>query len=123
MAALTTVDAYLTALPRVERDALGRLRALIRSAAPEAVEKIAYGLPVFVDHGHLVGFGAARAHLSFFPMDGETVARLSAELAGFSVSKGTIRFSADKPLPDGLVTRIVRERLAVNRARVAARKS
>lgn len=118
-----SVEAYLAALAPSQRIALEHLRMLICAAAPEATEKIAYGLPVFVDNGHLVGFGAARAHLSFFPMDGETVARHADELAGFSVSKGTIRFTADKPLPDDLVTRIVRERLVANRAMAASRKT
>lgn len=112
-----SVHVYLSALPPAQKAALAHLRSVIRAAAPEAEEKIAYGLPVFVDHGHLVGYGAAKAHLSFFPMDGETVARLKPELAGYSVSKGTIRFSPDRPLPDDLVTRIVRERLAANRAK------
>lgn len=119
MAAPVSVDAYLAALPPGDRVALEHLRALIRAAAPEAAEKIAYGLPVFVDHGHLVGFGAAQKHLSFFPMDGGTVERFRAELAGFSLSKGTIRFTAADPIPDGLVTRIVMARLADNRKRLA----
>lgn len=117
--AAATVDEWLAALPEPQRAALEHLRSVIRAAAPASIEKIAYGLPVFVDHGHLVGFGAARAHLSFFPMDGDTVARLAPELAGYGTSKGTIRFTADRPLPDDLVTRIVHERLAENRARAA----
>ncbi len=116
MMAAATVDDWLAALPGPQRAALLHLRAVIRAAAPDATETIAYGLPVFVEHGHLVGFGAAKAHLSFFPMDGETVARHAGELAGYGLSKGTIRFTAERPLPDALVTRIVRERLAANRA-------
>ncbi|MBK8457954.1 MAG: DUF1801 domain-containing protein [Phyllobacteriaceae bacterium] len=109
------VDAWLAKLPATQRGALEHLRAVIRAAAPQAVETIAYGVPVFVDHGHLVGFGAAKGHLSFFPMDGSTVERLKPQLVLYSVSKGAIRFTPDKPLPENLVARIVRERLAANR--------
>lgn len=41
---------------------------------------------------------------------------LADELTGFRVAKGTIRFTPEQPLPDGLVRRIVTARLRENAA-------
>ena len=64
----------------------------------------------------LVGFGAARSHCSFYPMSSSTVAAHQAELKGFQTSKGAIRFTADRPLSAVLVRKLVRARIAENRA-------
>jgi uncharacterized protein YdhG (YjbR/CyaY superfamily) len=106
---LTPSD-YLAALPKEKRVALRKLRAVIRSAAPKAEECIGYGLPAFRLNGKfLVAYGAAANHCAFYP--GTVVQELASELKGYDVSKGTIRFSADKSLPSGLVRRLVKLRM------------
>ena len=95
----TTIDDYLARLDDDERAALESLRATIRKAAPKAEECISYGLPAFRQDGVLVAFGASAKHLSLFPMNGTTVADFQKDLAGFSTSTGTIRFTPAKPLP------------------------
>ncbi|MBP7704971.1 MAG: DUF1801 domain-containing protein [Caulobacter sp.] len=102
-----TVEAYLAALPPVQRAALEHLRAVILSAAPGAAEGISYGIPTFKVGGKAVGHMAAAARrLSFHP--GAVIEAFAAELAGFATSKGTVRFQPDSPIPDDLVRRIVR---------------
>jgi uncharacterized protein YdhG (YjbR/CyaY superfamily) len=102
-----SVDAYLAALPEAQRAALEHLRRTIRAAAPEAVESISYGIPTFKVKGRAVAhLGAAAKHCAFYP--GAVTDAFAAELAGFPISKGTIRFQPDAPLPDDLVRRIVR---------------
>jgi uncharacterized protein YdhG (YjbR/CyaY superfamily) len=106
------VEEYLAALPEIPRAALERLRKTIRAAAPEATEGIAYQMPAFKAHGRwLVGYAAFKEHCSFFPMSGAIVEDFAAELAGFATTKGSIHFTADKPLPAALVKRMVRARL------------
>lgn len=113
------IDAYLAKLPADQRAALGRLRKQIRAAAPKAEECLSYGLPAFRHAGRpLVGFGASAKHCSLFPMNGTTVAAFKAELEDFSTSKGTIRFTPDRPLPAALVRRIVKARVAENAAKM-----
>jgi len=106
------IDAYLAALPAAQRSTLQSLRETIAAAAPDAVEAVSYGLPAFRYRGRaLIWYLAAKAHCSLFPTSAVIDAH-RAELADFELSKGTIRFTPDRPLPDGLVVRLVRERLA-----------
>ena len=107
------IDAVLAALPEPEREALGALRDVIAAAAPEAVEAISYGVPAFKYRGRpLVSFAAARNHLSFFVQSPAVMEAHRDDVAGFDTSKGTIRFTPDKPIPEELVTRLVRARVA-----------
>jgi len=107
-----TVDAYLAALPADQRAALEDLRAVIRSAAPKAEECIAYGIPGYRLNGYLVGFGAGKKHCSFYP--GAVVQDFKVDLKNYDLSKGTIRFQPDKPLPTALVKKLVRLRVERN---------
>jgi Uncharacterized conserved protein len=116
-----TIDDYFSTLSDEHRVALEKLRKQIRAAAPKAEECISYGLPAFRQNGMLVWFGAARNHCSFYP-GGRAVEMHQSELKKYSLSKGTIRFQPDKPLPATLVRKIVKERIAANEVKVQARK-
>lgn len=107
-----SVNAYLRAVPPAARAALQRLRKTIKAAAPRATEVISYGIPSFKHHGYLVGFAAFKNHCSFFP--GTALNAFKKELASYETSKGTIRFTVDKPLPVALVKKIVKARVAQN---------
>ena len=111
--AATDVDEWLSRLAPEPRAALEKLRAQIRAAAPGAQEKISYGQPTFMLHGHLVAFGAFKKHLSFFPMSSSISADFP-EAAPFITSKGTMQFQPDKPIPAALVKKIVKRRIAQN---------
>jgi uncharacterized protein YdhG (YjbR/CyaY superfamily) len=104
-----TIDEYLAPLPPDQRAALEKLRATIKSAAPDAAESISYGIPTFKHKGRpLIYFGAAKEHLSVY---GPAVVEHKEELTGYDVSKGTIRFQPGKPLPAALVKKLVKERM------------
>lgn len=112
----SSIDAYLATLGAEQRDALEKLRRTIRLAAPSAEECISYQLPAFrLDGRVLVAFGARPGHCAFYPMSPATLDAHRAALEGYETSKGTIRFSPDKPLPAGLVRQLVRARVAENR--------
>jgi uncharacterized protein YdhG (YjbR/CyaY superfamily) len=117
----TTVEEYLEALPDKERAVLEKLRAAIRSAAPQAEEVISYRIPLYKHHGHLVGFAAFKNHLSLFVTNSDVPKRFAKELKPFRINHTTIQFTVDKPLPTALVKRIVKARVAENEARAAAR--
>jgi uncharacterized protein YdhG (YjbR/CyaY superfamily) len=111
-----TIDEYLASVKADQRTALEQLRRTIRAVAPKAEECISYGLAAFRLNGSpLVAFGAGANHCAFYPMSAATVAAFQDQLQGFSTSKGTIRFSPDKPLPTALVKKLVKARIAENR--------
>ena len=109
----TTIDEYLAGLTADKRQALENVRRTIRAAAPAAEECISYSVPAFRLNGALVGgFGASASHCAFYPMSGSTIAAFKDELKGYATSKGTIRFTPDKPLPASLVRKLVKARIA-----------
>ncbi len=106
-----STDGYLARLPDDQRAALESLRKTIRSTVPQAEECISYNLPAFRLNGKLlVSYGAGVKHCAFYP--GATVQSFAKELKNYSTSKGTIRFSADEPLPESLVRKLVKLRIA-----------
>lgn len=118
-----TMDAYLCDLPIDQRQVLEKLRKAIQAAVPDAVEGVSYGLPAFLLNGKAVAaISASKAHCSLFPMSGRVVAKLANDLKAFDSSKGTIRFTPEKPLPSALVKKIVNARLAEIAERAAAKK-
>jgi uncharacterized protein YdhG (YjbR/CyaY superfamily) len=110
------IDEYLADVKPDQRATLERLRKSIHAAAPGAEECISYGIPAFRLNGRtLVFFGAWANHCSFYPGSSTTLKKFQDDLKGFKVSKGTIRFSPDNPLPVPLVRKLVKARIAEKR--------
>jgi uncharacterized protein YdhG (YjbR/CyaY superfamily) len=106
------VNEYLARVPEPTRSVLQKMRAAIRSVVPaEASEIISYRIPAFWHREVLVWFGAFSNHCSLFPK-ASVIRMFENELKGFSTSKGTIHFPNDKPLPIGLIKKIVKARVA-----------
>jgi uncharacterized protein YdhG (YjbR/CyaY superfamily) len=112
-----TIDEYLAGLTDDKRIALERLRRTIRAAAPQAEECISYQIPAYRLNGMLVGFGAAAKHCAFYLMSSSTIEAYRDELRGYNISKGTIRFRPEKPLPTALVRKLVQARITENENR------
>ena len=106
MKSAKNIDEYIRAFPKETQMVLQKLRQTARSAAPKAGEAIKYGMPTLVFHGNLVHFAAFQNHFGFFPTPSAIVA-FKKELAPYELSKGTIRFPKDQPIPYGLVKKIV----------------
>lgn len=109
-------DDYLAALPPETRAALQHLRAVVTSALPDdRREVISYGIPAWrAGPGKgkvIVGYAAMAAHLGFYAFDGDVIGRFADRLSGFSIAKGTVRFTPQAPLPDALVRDITTARL------------
>jgi uncharacterized protein YdhG (YjbR/CyaY superfamily) len=115
---LAEVEAYLAKVPEPARTTLEKMRAMIRAAAPrETTEAISYGIPSFQYKGGLVAYAAFNKHCSFFPMGAGAIEQFAGELEGYRVSKGTIHFGLDKPLPTRLVKKMVKACAARNEAK------
>ena len=113
MAHDSQIDAYLAALPPDQRQALHRLRAQIARLVPDAVEAISYGMPAFKVNGSgLIWFAGWKAHCSIYPLTGEFLEANADALKGYGRTKGSLHFTTTTPLPEALVERMVRARLA-----------
>jgi uncharacterized protein YdhG (YjbR/CyaY superfamily) len=113
-AEIKTVDDYLASLSPEERAVLERVRRTIKKAAPDAEERISYRIPLYRQHGDVVGFAAFKDHLSLFVTDSSVAERFAEELGGFEVKSTTIHFSVENPLPEELIRTIVRYRVEQN---------
>ena len=109
-----TVDEYLAAAPKDKRAALLKLRKTIKAAAPKATESMSYGIAAFKHSSGkpLIYFGYWKDHCALYGTGRAVIEAHAAELKAYDLSKGTIRFAADKPLPGRLVTKIVKARIA-----------
>ncbi len=118
-----TVDDYIAAAPKDERATLKKLRSTIKAAAPKATEGVSYGMVGYKQNGErLVYFAYWKAHIALYGTSGLFIKAHAAELKPYVQSKGTLQFPADKPLPYGLVTKIVKTRLAeIEKGRLSER--
>jgi uncharacterized protein YdhG (YjbR/CyaY superfamily) len=118
----STIDEYLSVLSADKRAALQALRELIHTAAPEATECISYKMPAFKLNGMLVGFAAHANHCALYAWNATSIAAFAGDLTDFEISKGTIRFTPEKPLPAELVRRLVEAKVAKNAERAKAKR-
>ena len=106
------VDAYLAALPADQRDLLEGVRATVRRLVPDAEDTISYDMPAFkLDGRFLVSYAGWKRHCSFYPLTESFLAAHAAELEGFGRTKGSIHFTAAKPLPPDLLDDLIRSRV------------
>ena len=108
-----TIDEYIALFPKDIQKILQQLRLAIRDSAPDAVEAINYQMPTFKLNGNLIHFAAAKSHIGFYPTP-SAIEAFEEELSDYEVSKGTVRFPMNKPIPLDLVKRIVRFRVKEN---------
>src|SRR6266576_977571 len=109
----TTVDEYIASCPAEVLDKLQAISNPVIEEATGATEKLSYGMPYFNLNGRLLYFAAFKDHISLFAMP-SAIEAFSSELSGYETSKGTIRFPLDKPLPLGLIQKIVEYRVKEN---------
>ena len=110
MTKFSSIDEYISAQPDEKRKVLHHFKKIIKTAAPKADEVISYGIPAFKYGSVLVYFATGKNHYGFYPTS-KPIEVFKDKLKPYKTSKGAIQFPADKPLPEKLITEIVKYRL------------
>src|SRR5579859_2865329 len=110
-AAFKNVAEYLARVPEPARSALNQMRAAIRDVIPPAAtEVISYNIPAFRHKKVLVWYAAFTDHCSLFPT-AAVIEQFKDELTGYKVSKGTVQFPLDRPMPLELIRKMTKARV------------
>ncbi len=107
------VDEYIIVFPEETQKILEQIRETVKKAAPEAEELISYGMPSYKQNGRLLYFAAFKNHIGFYPMT-TGIEAFKDRLFGYKWAKGSIQFPIDKPMPLGLIAKIVKFRVNEN---------
>ncbi|MFT4143073.1 MAG: DUF1801 domain-containing protein [Mobilitalea sp.] len=117
-----TIDQYIAQFSPEIQEKLNALRNVIQECAPEAKEKISWGMATFDYHGNLVHFAAFKKHIGFYPSP-SGVEVFKDKLTGYITSKGAIQFPMEEPIPFELIKEIVRYRVQENFDLAEAKKT
>jgi uncharacterized protein YdhG (YjbR/CyaY superfamily) len=117
------VDGYIAAAPEGARPLLKELRETIRTAAPEAEERISYGMPYYHLHGgRLTYFQAHTRHIGLYAFTVEDARAVGLEQ--HMAAKSTLQFPLDQPLPTSAIRRLIEQRVKATATKSgASRKS
>ncbi len=114
------IDDYIAGFPENIQAILEKIRTTIRKAAPNAEQTIKYRMPTFTLKGNLVHFAAFKKHIGFFPTP-TGIEKYKKELSAYKGAKGSVQFPLDKPIPYGLIGKIVKFRVKENLERAEAK--
>jgi uncharacterized protein YdhG (YjbR/CyaY superfamily) len=117
-----TIDDYIKSYPESVQAILEKIRQTIRRVAPEATELISYQMPAFEQNGVLVWFGAFKKHIGFYPK-ASGIEAFQKELSPYKLSKGSIQFRLDEPIPYDLIEKIVEFRVKANLSQEKGRRT
>ena len=119
------MNEYIADFPAEIQEILQKIRQTIRDVAPEADEKISYGMPTFTLHGNLIHFAAFKNHIGLYPTP-SGVEKFKDKLAVYKNAKGSVQFPLESPIPYDLIRDIavfrVEETLEKARAKVKKKK-
>ncbi|MBK8494747.1 MAG: DUF1801 domain-containing protein [Chitinophagaceae bacterium] len=122
MIAAKNIDEYIMGFPEDLAIKLEKLRQTIKKAAPNTTEAISYAIPTFKIYGkNLVHFAGYKTHIGFYPGSG-AIEAFKNELSGYNLSKGTVQFPLDKPIPSGLISNMVKCCISKHREKAVAKK-
>ena len=114
------VENYIAQFPEDIRAMLEKIRSLIKNAAPDATESVAYGMPAYkTNKKPLVYFAAFKNHIGFYATpSGHT--EFQEELSHYKQGKGSVQFPLDQAIPYELIGKIVKFRVEENKSKASA---
>lgn len=115
MPIIENVDDYISQAPRAVQSKLKELRKTIKEVAPEAEEKMSYGMPYYGYKGRLVYFAHAKKHIGLY-IPPPIIENHKSELKQYVTSVSAIQFPLDKDLPFSLIKKLIIARMKHNEA-------
>ncbi|MCA0251633.1 MAG: DUF1801 domain-containing protein [Actinobacteria bacterium] len=110
---MSELDDYLAELPEPERTAITAVYQRARELVPDAVDGVGYGMPALRYRGKpLLAVMNAKGHIGLYPFSPAALDTVRDDLAGFSLAKGTVRFTAEQPIPADVLERLIAARVA-----------
>jgi len=104
---MSVVTDYIEMLTDGEKTVLNSLRNIVYEVVPEAEDAFSYGVPTYRYKGkYLLAFASNKNFMSIYP-GAQAVEVFKNELAAYKQSKGTISFTAMKPLDETLLRNII----------------
>lgn len=101
------VDVYIASFPENIQAILRRLRKLVQTTAPNAVEGLAYMMPSYKLNGRpLIYFAAFKNHIGLYATPSGHSA-FAKELSVYKQGKGSVQFPIDQPIPYELIKKII----------------
>lgn len=107
------VDEYIANAPEALQDKLSLLRKTIKSVAPEALERISYGMPYYGLNGRLAYFRYNKEHIGLY-VPPPVIEEHQKDLEKYGTSKATVRFPVTENLPIPLIKKLIKARVKIN---------
>lgn len=104
------IDEYLDKFPQDAISKMQILRTTFYKITPKAQETFSYGVPAFKLNGNTIMYAVFKKHIGLYPGP-ETIQRFKKDLMEYELSKGTIKFPLDEPLPIALISKIIKYKL------------
>src|SRR5262245_1963755 len=114
MKTIKTVDEYISLAPEEVRSRLEELRATIKAAAPQAEERIRYGMPYYYYKGRLVYFSLWKKHIGLYAFSAPVLEAHKSELQSYATPKGTLQLPLNETLPVALIKKLVKAQVKKN---------
>jgi len=107
-----SVDEYIASFPKETQEALEKVRALIKTIAPDAIENISYQIAAFRVNGkNFVSIAGWKEHISMYPIPAGSEV-FNKQIAKYTSGRGTLKFPLDEPLPLKLIEKAIKYKLA-----------
>ncbi len=109
-----TVDDYVAKIPPALRDVATELRRVVREAAPEAIESVKWGQPVYDSGGPFAALKAYPRWITLTFWRGAALPDPGGLLAGEGDRMRHARFQSVADVQPGAISELVRAAVAMN---------
>jgi uncharacterized protein YdhG (YjbR/CyaY superfamily) len=102
---LGTIDTYIAAQPERVQANLQKIRDTLRTALPEAQERISWQMPTYWNKHNIIHFAAFKNHIGIYP-GSKAMEHFRERMTVYKTSKGAMQLPYDQPLPLELIAEI-----------------